>query len=135
MEGTWDTIRTVPVSTTRVIGDIIELVRARTLSITARIDFETSCQDDATINLYYSADGNHWDTLPYATQDITASAGNTVQKTFIVDPPEHGYITGKIVNNSAADTLTNVKLWYSIQAWLHYKRSSVGDISTQTMRD
>jgi len=98
-------------------GGQIPLVKARTLSITVRMTFGSSIDADATVYLYYSPDGKHLDTIAYTSFDVTYSAGNTVQRTVVIDPPEHGYMSLKIVNNSSADSITDVKVWYSIQSY------------------
>ena len=76
-----------------------------------------------------------WDTLPYATQPVTFTAGGTVQQTFIVDPPEHGHLTIKVENASAADTITDVRAWYSIQSWGATGGDSRGLIDTAEVYD
>lgn len=106
----------------------IPLVRARTLSITTQVTCGSSVDADTTVYLYYSPDGNNWDTIEYTSFDLTYSAGNTVQRTVNIDVPEHGYMKTKVTNGSSADTLTAVKLWYSIQAWPDTRERSRGDI-------
>jgi hypothetical protein len=95
----------------------LPLVRARTITITVRLTCGASLDADPTVEVFYSPDGTNVDTVPYSNWDITYTAGSTVQYTSIVDPPEHGFLSMKVVNNSSADTLTDVKVWYSIQAY------------------
>ena len=128
-------IETIAVSSSMQIPGQIPLVRARTLSITVRMTFGASNQSDAAVYVYYSPDGNRWDTLPYATQAVTFTAAGTVQQTFIVDPPEHGHLTIKVANASAADTITNVVGWYSIQSWPPWLGDSRGLIDTAEVYD
>lgn len=97
-------------------GDI-PLVRARTLSITARCTFNASGTSDATVYIYYSPDGNNWDTIAYTSFNLTVDAGNAVQRTLPIDTPEHGYIKIKITNGDSTYTITNIKAWYSIQSF------------------
>lgn len=92
---------------------------ARTISVTVQIDCGAALDADTTVNVYYSPDGNNWDTINYTSFTLAFDAGNTVQRTVLIDTPEHGALILEIVNGSAADTLDNVYCWYSIQSWEH----------------
>jgi len=112
----------------------LQLIRTRTLSFTVRCTFGASGDDNLTVNVYYSPDGRNWDTIPYATGTVTLSAGNTVQRTFLIDAPEHGYMKIELVNESQADTISNIKVWYEIQAWMEtysYRRGAVTEDVTE----
>ena len=128
-------IETIAASGREQIPGQIPLVRARTLSCTVRMTFGASINANATIEIYYSPDGNKWDSLTYASQAVTFTAGGTVQKTFIIDPPEHGHMIIKVLNGSQADTITNVIGWYSIQSWPPWKGDSRGLINTAKVYD
>ena len=128
-------IETIAASGRDQIPGQIPFVRARTLSITIRLTCGAQLDADAIAELYYSPDGNKWDTIPYATQAITFTAGGTVQKTFIVDPPEHGHMVIKILNGSSGDTITNAIGWYSIQSWGATGGDSRGVIDTANVYD
>lgn len=95
----------------------ISLVRARTLSITVRAYFATSHQNDAVVYLYYSADGESWDTIAYTSFNLTYDADDWVQRTVFVNVPEHGFIKVKVTNGSSSYVLTGVTLWYGIQSY------------------
>ena len=110
----------------------IDLVKARTVSITVRGTFNASAQSGATLNVYYSPDGNNFDTVPYATEAINLSAGSTVQETVIIDPPEHGWLIAEVVNDSSSYTLTNVKVWYTVQSYEWYNGPSRGSLKADT---
>jgi hypothetical protein len=110
-------ITLIPISGTGRAEQTIQLVRARTLSITVRLTFDAASDTDAVVNLYYSPDGNNWDTINFATFTITHTASTTKQRTAIIDPPEHGYIWVTVYNASQAKTFTNVKIWFTIQSW------------------
>lgn len=113
----------------------IQLVKARTLSITVRATYGASIDADTTCYLYYSPDGKHRDTISFATFALDYSAGNTVQRTVVVDVPEHGYIDMTITNGSSADTMMNVLAWYSIQSWGEEEQASRGSITKDTGED
>lgn len=100
----------------KATSDIV-LTKCRTLSISARVTYNASATATARVNLYYSADGNNFDTIPYTYFDIDLTAGGTVQETKIIDAPEHGYLKFEVENLDASYTLTNCMLWYSIQSW------------------
>ena len=128
-------IETIAASGRDQIPGQVPLVRARTLSCTVRMTFGASIDADATLEVYYSPDGNNWDNLTYATQAVAFTAGATRQQTFIIDPPEHGHICFKVLNGSDADTITNVVGWYSIQSWPPWKGDSRGLIETAEVYD
>lgn len=128
-------IETIAASGTAVVPGIIPLVRARTLTITARILFGGSIDANATVKVYYSPDGNRWDTLTYATQSVTYTVSVWVQKTFIVDPPEHGHISVSITNGSSADAIDGVEVFYSIQSWPDFPAQSRGLVETAEVYD
>lgn len=101
-----------------VVGEkTIPLVRARTVSLTVRLTFGASIDADTTVYLYYSPDGNNWDTIAYTSFVIAYTASATKQRTCLIDVPEHGSIMVKVTNGSSADTISNVQMWYTIQSW------------------
>lgn len=128
-------IETIAASGRGQVPGSIPLIRARTLTVTARMTFGASIDADATIEIYYSPDGTNWDTLTYTTYAVTYTSGGTVQQTIIIDPPEHGHIAVKILNGSSADTLTDVVAWYSIQSYYDWPAQSKGEISTADPTD
>jgi len=128
-------IEVIAASSRAQIPGSIPFVRARTLTVTARMTFGASIDADATIELYYSPDGEMWDNLTYATQGVTFTAGALRQQTFIVDPPEHGHLSIWILNGSQNDTITDVRAWYSIQSWPPWLGDSRGLIDTAEVYD
>jgi hypothetical protein len=108
---------TIPVSTVAWAKKTIPLVRARTLSITCRLTFDANADTNPEVFLFYSPDGNNWDTQAYTSFTITFTASATRQRTVIIDCPEHGYIWVKVQNLSAAGVITKCILWYTIQSW------------------
>ena len=128
-------IESIAASGTIQVPGTIPLVRARTLSVTTRLNFEASIDADATVYVYYSPDGNRWDTLPLTSWAITFTVSTTKQITKILDVPEHGHIMIKVTNGSDADTLTNVIVWYSIQSWAATEAQSRGLIETADVYD
>ncbi len=117
MRAPWCSLQTIPVSGTVVSTSSIPLVRARTVSITVKLHFEGSIDADATVYVYYSPDGNTWDTIHYTSFVIAFTINTTKQRTVLLDIPEHGYLMVKITNGSSADTITVPQIWYTIQSW------------------
>jgi len=117
MEAPFGHISSLAASGSQVLGGSIPLVRARTLSLTIRETCGASIDADTTVGIYYSPDGNKWDSIVYTSWAITFTASETIQRTVLIDPPEHGYLVVKITNGSSADVLTNIKGWFSIQSW------------------
>lgn len=96
---------------------VVRLIKTRTLSVTTRTTYNASATGALRVYLYYSPDGEHFDTVPYTYFDVTITAGATVQETKSVDMPEHGYIAFKLYNQDATYTTTENRLWYSIQKY------------------
>jgi len=69
------------------------------------------------MNVYFSPDGNNWDTTPYAVLGIPFTVSSTIQRTLLVDPPEHGYLRVQLANGDQTRTVTIAMLWYTIQSW------------------
>jgi len=108
---------TLPANSKVRTSDIV-LTRCRTFSITARVDFHAAATSGVRVSIYYSPDGSNWDTVPFAYYDIVLVAGATAQQTQTIDVPEHGYIVMEVHNLDTAQVVRNIKLWYSIQAYL-----------------
>ena len=117
MRTPWCNLGTIPANSSVWSTGSIPLVRARTVTFTARVLFDASATADVTMNVYFSPDGNNWDSVVYATIAITVSAGNTVQRTLLVDPPEHGYLRVELANGDQTYTATIARLWYTVQSW------------------
>ncbi|GAH60185.1 unnamed protein product [marine sediment metagenome] len=81
MRTPWCNLGTIPVSSSVWSTGTIPLVRARTVTITARMLFNASAAADTTMNVYFSPDGNNWDTVPYATINIPRTAGAVIPET------------------------------------------------------
>ncbi len=135
MRQPWFMESIIATSGTKRSPGAIALVKARTLSITTRLTFNGSGTDDATINIYYSPDGSNYDTEPFADWTITVDAGETEQRTVVIDVPEHGFIYASIVNGDSSYTLTSVKMWYAIQSWEQGISENIGDIRRDTGED
>ena len=97
-------------------GDI-PLVRARTVSLTCKVKYDASATKGVTVKVYYSPNGKSWDTVAIDDFDVDLTAGQTVQKTYLVAVPEHGYLRAQVVNNDSSVSVKNVTVWYSIQSW------------------
>ena len=117
MRTPWSIIPLLGQGATEYANGSIPLVRARTLTVTARGDFSGGSIADTTMNLLYSPDGNNIDTVAYATIAIPFTAGATVQRTLLCDPPEHGYMMVQFVNTDAVGSVARLKVWYTIQSW------------------
>lgn len=85
----------------------------RCATLTIRGTFNASATAGIKLNAYYSADGNNYDTVAYATFTLNLSAGSTVQETHIFDMPEEGYIELKVENSDSTYTATDIRLWYA----------------------
>lgn len=135
MERPWFTGGAIAKSGTVDSPGSINLVRARTLTVTASVKYHGSATGSVTCYLYYSPDGENFDTVAYTSFAITVTAGATVQRTAIVDVPEHGYMRVGLTNADATYATSEHKVWYTIQAWPPYHRweeEAAGEITTET---
>lgn len=135
MERPFDVIGLIAASSSRYCAGAIPLIRARTISITLRVTCGAALNADPKVEIYYSPDGNNWDSIAYTSFTLANSAGNIIQRTVVVDPPEHGYLQVKITNQSAADSMSANKLWYSIQSAFPMPQHSRGKIETKEQTD
>jgi len=78
--------------------------------ITARLTYDASATSGATINTYYSHDGDNFDTEAVDTLSPAFTAGETKQQSFIVATPCK-VLRIEVVNNDAGYDLTLDKLW------------------------
>lgn len=128
-------IDSIAASATDIVPGLIPLVRARTLSLTVSVDFWSSIDADATVYVYYSPDGKNYDTIAYTSFAVTYTAGSTIQRTVLIDVPEHGHIQTKVTNGSQSDTIDEVVVWYSIQAHPDFGGQSRGQLDTANVYD
>lgn len=135
MEPPWFTAAIIAASGVLDSPGVLDLIRARSLSITVALTFGGSIDADTDVELFYSHDGNNWDTYPYSSFAIIFDTSATEQITKFFNVPEYGYIKIKITNGSSADSLTNIKVWYSLESHPHTRSKSKGDIGTKTMED
>jgi len=105
----------------------IECDLARTLTVSARCIYNASGTGSALINVYYSPDGKHIDTIAYTYWENTITAGAAVQRTQLIDPPEAGYLIFRVTNQDTVYNITRVKLWINVSRYwedLHAAMSS-----------
>lgn len=117
MESTWFRTPLIDTGGIKYCPEQIALVKARKLSITARMTFQAAATGNGVVHVLYSPAGRHTDTIDLQTITVTVTAGATVQVTEVVDVPEHGYLTCTVENADQAKTISNVMLWYSVQSW------------------
>ena len=110
----------------------IDLVRARGVSITGRVLCDSGTTDSPVMEVYYSPDGQNWDTIAYDTVTLTRSASAYVQATAYIVVPEHGYLRYAIYSGGTTDDISNAKLWYSIESHPDGKRHQHGSIEEAT---
>jgi hypothetical protein len=103
----------LPVSS-KMRGRVIECDLARTLTVTGRCTYNASGTAALRVNLYYSPDGVHFDTVPYTYFDLNVTAGSEVQESALIDPPEVGYLVPEIENLDASYTITDITIWETV---------------------
>jgi len=102
---------------TSLIGNIFP-ERARTLAISVRVNYHSSATSGITVELYYVHEKLGEDTEPYTSFVPTLSAGNTVQRTVLVDVPEGGSFNVKVKNNDGTYSATDIKAGYSLMRFI-----------------
>jgi len=138
MERIWYSGGSIAASGTQKAENPIQLVRARTVTFTVRTTFNASATGDLRADVFFSPDGENWDTIVYTSFDIAVTAGGTVQRSVNVDPPEHGYLKMDLVNEDQTYAITNYKTWFSIQSNLPYpdwETLARGEITTKVEAD
>lgn len=95
----------------------ITFVKPRTLTITSRVTYNASATAGIRVNLYFSPDGKHYDTIPYTYFDVDFTAGQTVQETHIIDAPEEGYMKVTVQNLDATYTATQIFIWSTFREY------------------
>lgn len=133
MRAPWCSLQTIPVSGSVWSTSSIPLVRARTVSLTVRLTFDGDVDADTTVYVYYSPDGNNWDTIHYTSFVIAFTVSTTKQRTVLLDIPEHGYLMVKITNGSSAGTVTQPMIWYTIQSWEEIGTEVIKNILTRAL--
>jgi len=108
--------RTIPASGNLSVGTI-SMSQMRELILTARGTYDASATLGLRLNLYYSPDGESWDTVPFAYYDVDLTAGSTIQESAIVDPPSTGYLKVTAQNQDATYSVTAVEIWSSYSRW------------------
>lgn len=118
MDDTSYTVASIAGGASDTSTKIISLLRKRTFKITVQLTYDASASKAARIEVQTSPDNSNWDTIDYLNElaDLTVNAGNVVQRTIIIDPPETGFARIKIVNNDS-NPITSITVWYSIQSW------------------
>lgn len=118
----------IAASATKRMPGNIQLVRCRTLTVWLRCKCGASLDANPKLIIYTSPDGKNVETETNKSFTVTYSAGNYVMRGENFDPPEHGYAYVDVQNQSSADALSDVSVWYSIQAWSPDDKIESGDI-------
>jgi hypothetical protein len=93
------------------------LVNCRNLKsivLSGRAKFHSSGTGNLTVNVYYSPDGNNFDTTAFSYLTLTCSAGNIVQASSIVTMPDTGFCKISISNADATYAATDIAVWVSV---------------------
>jgi hypothetical protein len=96
---------------------IVNMGQMRDLVVTSRILFNASATLGARLNMYYSPDGELFDSIPFAYYNITLTAGATVQESAIIDAPSVGYIKMEMENLDSGYSITNAEVYTSFSRW------------------
>jgi len=106
-------IASLAASAEQVVGDVT-LYRLETMTVTVKVTYNASATAGVRIKLYFSPDGDNYDTVAYAYFDIDLAAGETVQETKIVDAPEKGHLRASVENLDAVYEAAGIFVWSSI---------------------
>lgn len=89
---------------------IIELDHVRTLALQLCADYNASAASPAVLQLFYSPDGQEFDSVVFDSWTLNLSAGSRQRKSKHYDLPEQGFLMLKIQNQDSTYDLTNVRL-------------------------
>lgn len=106
----------IPISSKRR-SKSITLNKARSVSCTVRTTYAAGAANPASVHIFYSATGSDWDTVPLLEFMVDLTASATIQKTGVIDVPEHGYIMFEVENLDAGEAITNTSLWWKVGNW------------------
>jgi len=109
-------INSLAASAEEIIGNI-GFVKPRTMTVTARVNYNAAATAGIRVNLYFSPDGKNYDTVPYTSFDVNLTAGATIQETHIIDAPEEGYMKISVENLDAVHAAIGIYAWVTIQEW------------------
>ena len=110
------TIDSLSASGTQIIGNL-DCRKVRTVTITCRATYNGSATSAVRVNLYFSPDGENYDTIPYTYFDVDVTVSVACQETAIIDFPEHGFMNIEIYNQDSSYAATNVKVWSTVVKW------------------
>jgi len=108
------TIASLAASAEGIVGDVT-LYRLETLAVTVRVTYDDSATAGVRLKLYFSPDGDNYDTVAYAYFDIDLAAGETIQETKLVDSPEKGHLRVAVENLDESCAATAISAWVSIE--------------------
>jgi len=97
-------------ATERILGDV-KLYRMETFSVTTKVTYHAAATAGIRLKLYFSPDGNNYDTVPYAYYDIDLTAGALVQETKLVDSPEREHLRIAVENKDTVRSVIGVFVW------------------------
>jgi len=114
--GPLGTTASLAASGTQIIGNL-DCRKVRTVSITCRATYNASATDAVRVNLYFSPDGENYDTIPYTYFDVDVTVSEACQETAIIDFPEHGYMKIEAYNQDSSYAATAVSVWSTVVKW------------------
>lgn len=110
MSGPIGSISSLAASAEQIVGDVT-LVKHETLTVTVRVTYNAGATSGVRLKLYYSPDGENYDTVTYAYYDVDLTAGGTIQESKNVDAPEAGHLRLAVENLDSAQAATGIYAW------------------------
>ena len=99
-----------------VVGTI-DVTKMRTLTAKVKVTYAAGATDPVRLNYYSKLSNNLVDTVPIDYEDITLTAGATVQKTIFIASPEEGEVIFEVENRDSANAATDVEVWLTYERW------------------
>ena len=115
-------VASLAASGTENVGSIYTR-HCRTLAVSCRVTYNASATSGITLKFYADNEEVGVDTEAFTSFVPTLSAGNTVQRTVLIDAPEGRSLLVKAVNGDATYTATNIIVGYSLARWKDYART------------
>lgn len=108
--------KTAAASSSTALADCTaeDLSAALQCAIEVDMTFNASATQGATIKVFASGDGTNFDTVEYATQSVSVSAGSSIQVTFPINPAVK-YFKVQVTNLDTSYSITGISVWTIVQ--------------------
>lgn len=97
-----------------IVGNVT-MERPRNFMVSCRVTYNAAATGAVRVRLFFSPDGQNYDTVPYTTFDPDLTAGATVQESASIDAPEKGFLKLTVQNLDAVYAASGISVWVTQQ--------------------